>query len=203
MALAGKTKQDVLHEFRQAEILDAAKKIFANKGFTDASMEEIAAQAGIAKGTLYLYFSSKRDVYIAAFQKGLAELRERTQAEIAGQGTVRDKLRTFVQSRLRFVEESRDFCRIYHSEFGNVTHPGAPNHEMREHYEQQLALLEELLRAGVSSGEIREIPVAAAATAIYEMTRGWMLHRILGGTAGEPVSDGEILLDILWKGIGR
>ena len=189
-------------EFRQTEILDAAREVFGEKGFTDASMDEIAARAGLAKGTLYLYFPSKRDVYIAAFQRGLEELRKQTQTEIAAQGTVHDKIRAFIDTRLRFVEESRDFCRIYHSEFANVTHPGSLTDDLRRHYEQQVELLKDLLRSGVASGEIRDVPVDAAATAIYEMTKGWMLQRMLTESPDSLTKDREVLVDILWRGIG-
>jgi AcrR family transcriptional regulator len=71
------TKQEVVSEFRCNEILDAARKIFAKKGFADATMDEIAATCGLAKGTLYLYFKSKRDVYLRTLQHGAIELLDR------------------------------------------------------------------------------------------------------------------------------
>jgi AcrR family transcriptional regulator len=72
-----RTKQEVVTEFRCAEILEAARKVFAKKGFVDATMDDIAAATGLAKGTLYLYFKSKRDVYMKTLQEGLTELLDR------------------------------------------------------------------------------------------------------------------------------
>ena len=71
MALTGKTKHDVVSEFRCGEILAAARKVFAVRGFNEATVDEIAAAAGIAKGTVYLYFSSKKDIYLAALKQGI------------------------------------------------------------------------------------------------------------------------------------
>ena len=55
-----KTKQQVVMEFRRQEILDAARTVFARKGFADGIVDDIAAEAGVAKGTIYLYFPSKK-----------------------------------------------------------------------------------------------------------------------------------------------
>ncbi|HVB38785.1 MAG TPA: helix-turn-helix domain-containing protein, partial [Vicinamibacterales bacterium] len=65
MPLEGRTKQDVLSEFRCAEILTAARGVFARKGYQAATMDDIAGAAGVGKGTLYLYYRSKRDIYLA------------------------------------------------------------------------------------------------------------------------------------------
>ncbi len=66
-----RTKQDVVTEFRCSEILEAARKTFAVQGFAATTMDAIAEQAHIAKGTLYLYFPSKRDIYMAALRQGI------------------------------------------------------------------------------------------------------------------------------------
>ena len=92
MALAGKSKQDIVAEFRCAEILAAARKIFATKGFRDATVDDIAAEAGIAKGTVYLYYPSKKEMYLAALKQGLAELQQRTGAAMQAASGAQAKL---------------------------------------------------------------------------------------------------------------
>ena len=64
-----RTKKDVVTEFRRAGILGAAYRVFADRGFEQATMAEIAGAAGVAKGTLYLYYPSKQDIYEAAMRK--------------------------------------------------------------------------------------------------------------------------------------
>src|SRR5580692_9877823 len=120
-----KTKQEVVSEFRCNEILDAARKVFAKKGFADATMDEIAAACGLAKGTLYIYFKSKRDVYLRTLQHGATELLERVTANMLGVTGVRAKLRANIATRLEHAEDNRDFIKIYLTEFVNVTHPAA------------------------------------------------------------------------------
>src|SRR5580692_13152917 len=124
-ATTRRTKQYIVSEFRCTEILDAARKIFAKKGFADATMDEIAATCGLAKGTLYLYFKSKQDVYLRTLQHGTAELLERVTANMSGVTGVRAKLRANIATRLEHAEANRDFIKIYLTEFVNVTHPAA------------------------------------------------------------------------------
>src|SRR6476620_12063950 len=57
---------------RAALILDAAQEVLTERGYNDASMDEIATRAGIAKGTLYLHFASKEDLLVALFQQQIS-----------------------------------------------------------------------------------------------------------------------------------
>ena len=92
MQVLKKTKQEVVAEFRSAEILDAARRVFARKGFAGASVDEIAEAAGLAKGTIYIYFHSKRELYLAALHQGIAGLMEETRRNVEAARTtaVRD-----------------------------------------------------------------------------------------------------------------
>ncbi len=68
MPVLGKTRREVLTEFRLAELLAAACKVFSERGFHDATMEEIAQIAGVAKGTIYLHYPSKQAAYWVAMK---------------------------------------------------------------------------------------------------------------------------------------
>src|SRR5271170_3252718 len=108
MAVTGKTKHDVVSEFRCAEILSAARKVIATRGFNESTVDEIAAAAGIAKGTVYLYFSSKREIYLAALKQGLMELMERTKSTMGAASGIEAKLQAFVSTRLEYADANRD-----------------------------------------------------------------------------------------------
>jgi len=65
---AGRTKEEVLKDFRTGEIVQAARRVIAELGFVDASMERIAHEAGVAKGTIYLYFRNKEELLAQALE---------------------------------------------------------------------------------------------------------------------------------------
>ena len=74
MTTTVRTKKDVVTEFRTTGILEAARKVFAKKGFSNATVDDIASAAGVAKGTIYLYYESKRDIYFAALKFGIEQM---------------------------------------------------------------------------------------------------------------------------------
>jgi AcrR family transcriptional regulator len=197
MALAGKSKQDIVSEFRCAEILAAARKIFATKGFRDATVDDIAAEAGIAKGTVYLYYPSKKEMYLAALKQGLEELRQRTGAAMQAAIGAREKLRAFVRTRMEYAEANRDFYRIYHSEFGNLTNDS----EFQQLYLQQAKTLEAVLHAAAKKGEIRRIRADFSAFLIYDMVKSVMIQRLLGRSTARLDDDIESVTELIWKGI--
>jgi AcrR family transcriptional regulator len=201
MALAGKSKQDVVSEFRCAEILAAARKVFATRGFSDATVDEVASAAGIAKGTVYLYYPSKRDIYLAALKHGLLELQDRTHATILAAAGIRAKLRAFVRTRIEYAEANRDFIKIYHSEFGNLATANVSDSEFQQLYLQQARMLEGVLQEAVQNGEIRQIRTDFTAYIIYDMVKGVMIQRLLGWSGGAMEEDIELLNDLVWKGI--
>jgi AcrR family transcriptional regulator len=198
-----KTKRNVVSEFRSAEILESARRVFAKKGFAGATMDEIAAAAGLAKGTLYLYFESKRDVYLKTLRHGSAELWEQAKAKMQAAEGVRAKIRALIGARARYGEEHRDFYRVYLTQFGNVTPPAALNKELRELHLKQTRALEQALRDGVERGEIQPLDVEAAAFTIQDMARGLSTRRLLGWSSKGVDEDVEFLCDLIWTGIGR
>jgi AcrR family transcriptional regulator len=70
-------------EHRRNEIVDAAEKVFFSKGMPNATMEEVADQAELSKGTIYIYFKNKEDLYLAIILRGLAILEEKFQEAVA------------------------------------------------------------------------------------------------------------------------
>ena len=197
-----RTKHDVVTEFRCSEILDAARKTFAVQGFAATTMDAIAEQAHIAKGTLYLYFPSKRDIYVAALRQGIRSLNEDTIRKVAAETGVLAKLRTFVATRVEYFELNRDFFLIYHSEIGNLLpHPGKQGGEISELYLQQAQMLEGILPAAANAGEIRDLRPDATAFAVCDMTRGVIVQRMLGWSKAELQEDIRHLIEVIWRGI--
>ncbi|HXU45483.1 MAG TPA: TetR/AcrR family transcriptional regulator, partial [Thermoanaerobaculia bacterium] len=200
--LQRRTKRDVLTEFRHAEILAAARSVFAEKGFAGASVDEIAQAAGVAKGTIYLYYPSKREIYFAALREGLTALAVETKAQVEGAKTLEDKIRAYVEIKLRYFDRHRDFFKIYFAELGNVV----TQHETRDAcfeqlYLDQVTLLENAVRQGCRRGEACGLPARAVAFAIANLTRGAVTQRLVGWTRGSIEQEVKLLVDLAWKGI--
>ncbi len=202
MPFCGKTRKEVIKEFRTAELMEAARSVFAKKGFHAATVEEIAAAAGVAKGTVYLYYKSKQEVYWGALEHGITELHNEIQTRLAAEETPEDKVRAFIAIKIRYFETNRDFFRIYFSELGSgFSHPAQMPPRFEDMYLEQARLLEAALRQGIEGGAIREIRTDTAAVSISDLIRGIIVQRLLGWSKKDVDSDANFVFDLVWRGI--
>lgn len=196
------TKQAIVTEFRINEILEAARALFARKGYNATTMEEVAEEAGLAKGTLYLYFSSKQEIYLKALHVAADALIERGLRAMAQQQGFRKKLRTYIDSRLQYAEEQRDFCKIYCQELAGQMHPVAAVKEIRELESRASRALMGVLKEALRRKEIRSVKVEETAALIVDMIRGLILRRLFAGSRKSIEEDGDFLCEMILRGIG-
>jgi|KBSSwiStaDraftv2_1062776.scaffolds.fasta_scaffold02991_9 TetR/AcrR family fatty acid metabolism transcriptional regulator len=203
MPVLGRTKKDVLSEFRKSELLIAARAVFGKKGFHDASIEEIAEMAEVAKGTVYLYYKSKKDLYLEALRFGIGSLVKELKARADTPGSCLDVLRVLTHTKIVFFEENRDFFRIYYSELGKLPAHPAGISLVRDLYAEQAQVFERVLREGMKRREVRNLDIEKTAYAIADLTRGIATQRLLGMSKTRLEDDVEFILNVIWKGIAR
>jgi AcrR family transcriptional regulator len=190
----------VLADFRRRTILDAARAVFARHGYATTTMDLIAVEADVAKGTLYLYYPSKAAIYTAAVVSGLEELTRETVRASSVREPLRAVLRAFFETRRTFFEKHLDFFRIYSRESGNLGQAAA---EIRREFVRlqnaQVTALRKAIAAAVRRGEIRRVNTRAAALAAFDLSNGVVVRR-LHGTRSDA-RDLDATLDLLWKGL--
>jgi AcrR family transcriptional regulator len=169
-------------EARPAEIVSAALTLFADRGFGATKLEDVAKAASIAKGTVYLYFPTKEDLFRAVVRQELLPNIERIEmAAAAHTGSSGDLVR-LLASRFTEVMESDlgGIPKLVVSEAGNF--PEIAQFYADEVVTRGLRLFDSVLRRGVERGEFR--PVDAA-------------HVV-------PIFIGPVLLMLLWRhSVGR
>jgi TetR/AcrR family transcriptional regulator len=101
-------------EHRKEEIVDAAEKLFFEKGLQAATVDEIAEAAELSKGTIYLYYKSKEDLYLAVVMRGLGILYDMFKAKIQGDSDVVKQLMGLQETFLEFFEKHRRYFRMMH-----------------------------------------------------------------------------------------
>jgi TetR/AcrR family fatty acid metabolism transcriptional regulator len=97
---------------KRGRILEAAVKVFAERGFFNATVAEIARAAGVADGTIYLYFKSKDDLLLRLFEEKVTELHDSAQAALAEEQGAPARLRRFIQLHLALVEKNPDLAAV-------------------------------------------------------------------------------------------
>jgi AcrR family transcriptional regulator len=195
------TDQSVTERKRDA-ILDAARAVFSRQGYASAAMDDVAAEAGIAKGTLYLYFRSKEDLYVASLVRDMREFSTKTFEQMDHVPTFRAKLETMLHARLEYMRAHEDFLRIYMAEYGGMFVKKHLNQELCRLYRGNLLRLSEVIQKAIDAGEIRPVPAAALAGAISDISRGLLERRLLEWKEFQVRDEVEFAVDLLWQGIG-
>lgn len=149
---------------RAPEILEAALGCFAEKGFAGTRMDDIAARAGITKGTIYLYFESKEAVFKALARQSIGErLAFVTEQIKSGDRPAAEQLRFVVSMMGQFASTSDRVVlpRVLLAEAGNF--PELAEFWRREIIDRGLGLFEAIIARGVERGEFRKVEPGHAA----------------------------------------
>jgi AcrR family transcriptional regulator len=185
-------------------ILAAACRAFARFGFKKASVEDIAREAGVAKGTVYLYYPSKQAIYDALFHEGMVELEARVQERLASARGLKDAIAVFVDVKVRYFQEFPDYYRIYVAEVGRQLSDHAPKkNPCKSAIDSQGRMLQKRFEQAVSAGEIRPIDPAAASMAVFDITRGLVGRRLLTGETSDAAADIAFIIDLIWTGLAK
>lgn len=195
--------QEQLIQARQAQILEAALTVFAEKGFHKATIRDIARQAGIADGTVYIYFENKTALLMAILHRvNESEERELDMAQLAD-SDIETFLLDYLRKRLSVLtDDGMDVLRVLLPEM-------LTNLELREKYMEEVimptfALTEPYFRLMMEQGKMRPIENLSLHLRIQaSMVLGLLLLRLLGDKTLESDWDKlpEHLLDFMLHGI--
>jgi AcrR family transcriptional regulator len=196
------SKEDVLTAYRRAALLQAAVRVFGASGFEGATMDRIAREADVAKGTVYLYYPSKQSIYDAALSAGFAELDERTRRPAETAPTLRDAISGFIAARAGYFFEHPDFFRIYVAAIATqITSEKPHDSACGAMVEQQTRRLEQAVSRAIARREIRRVDPTAAALAIFDLTRGLVARRMMTQANADVTEDALFLADLIWRGL--
>jgi len=195
-----RTKEDVVEEFRKQSICDAAMRVVSRKGIRNVTVQDIADEAGVAKGTVYIYFTSREQVLTTAMDGATEKLLEKLAVACRSCRTFRDVLEQRVRTQLQHFEENRDFFRMYLA----MSEP-LGERRLRKHttYTTYLRQLEAVLRTAIERGEIRDGPVDRLAVTISSVVRDIVLHRISEREPPPLEDDVAFAVDFIVRGIGE
>jgi TetR/AcrR family transcriptional regulator, fatty acid metabolism regulator protein len=184
------------------QILDAAVRVFARTGFYNSRVSDIAREAGIASGTIYLYFKTKDDILVTLFRERMAGFVDGARKAIADEPDAVAKLRRLVRLHFETLEAHPDLAEVVQVELrqGQKFFRGASAHEVSAYFDLIAAVLQE----GVAAGVFRpDLPVKVATKMLFgamdQVTTSWVL-----GKRGYALADSaEPVANIFLKGVSR
>ncbi|MFO7653746.1 MAG: TetR/AcrR family transcriptional regulator [Candidatus Krumholzibacteriia bacterium] len=165
---------------KRERILDAAVAEIARRGYYQTTVSMIARRAGVADGTIYLYFASKDDLLLSLFDRAVRRFIDEGRAQLPGEADAESKLRRIVELHLGLVGEDRDLAIITQVELRHSVH--FMGQLSRQQVREYLGILAEVVVQGQTEGRFRaELDPLFAAKAIFgvldEMATDWVLSR--------------------------
>ena len=166
---------------KYVRILEAAVRVFAREGFHNAKVEDVAREAGVAHGTVYIYFGSKSDLLVSVFRENLTNLIEYVSSEIQRERNSEDKFRRMISLQIELIEANPELAELMLVEFPQTGKflDSEVTHELAAYMDMIADILEE----GVAEALFdKSMDTRIAATFIFAGIQGiatrWILEEM-------------------------
>lgn len=180
---------------KHEKIIQSSIKVFARNGFFNSRIAEIAKEANVADGTIYLYFNNKYDILVTIFEEEIGKIIAKVKQELALLDSPEEKLERFAALHLSLAEDNRDLAEIIQVELRQSSK------FMKEYRNKKFAeyvnIISQIVRQGQSTGAFRTdvmpgIFKRAFFGALDEMSRFWVLSsrkKYSVSTAAKQISE--------------
>jgi len=196
--------KDVIRDFRRDQIMDTARRLFGERGTTEVSMDEIAAEAGVARSTVYVYFANRDDLLRACVQSMYDRMTDTIAVVVADDASPAERLRGLILGLLERIDESPAFFRLA---MATQATPGegsaAVGGALMMIGLDMIRVLEELVVAGIAAGDFRvDLHLERAVVLV-----GQQIYGALSVRAGEPdpvsaAQAADEICDFVRRGLG-
>lgn len=167
-------------QLRQERVLEVAQVLFAEKGYHNTTMDEIAARSGIGKGTLYRTFPAKEELFLSTLDRAMERLERAILEEVEEEPTVLGKLRRAARLYFRFFEQEGELFKILVSNVPTLQEKF--NKRVQEKYSFYVDQIASMLREGMDKGEIRRLGRPESITvALIGACNSMIYHWLLSG----------------------
>jgi len=185
------------------EILSAAEKVFAAKGFFPTTMSDIARRAEFGTGTLYKYFKSKEELYFTLIDEKAEEINRLVKTELSQRSSAVERIQEVLRLQFEFIERNRDFFRIYISERSRFEWTikddlGKGLHEKMVSY---IDILSEVIKQGIKKGEFRSMDPRDLAHAFVGVVNSFVFEWLISREPYPLVSKLDTVLEIFLSGV--
>ncbi len=183
-------------------ILEAAITVFATQGYYKTTVAQIAREAGVADGTIYLYFKNKEDLLLQIFSFRATEIFDQFYDAVAHCDHSEEKLRTLIRAQLQAFQENKELAVVFHAESRQVRKCAALTEQVNQISKQYRDLIGEIVETGQEEGCMRKdlylgLVKRFILGAVEEVINTW----VLAGGRYDLASMADPLVDLCMHGI--
>lgn len=196
-----KIVDEQMREATRLRIIRQAASEFARLGFDQANINTIAELAGIGKGTIYLYFENKRELFLAMLRSIAQSHMASIRSALAVDGTLQQRLERLFRAFVRLAQEESDSFNVYMSALYGVNR--AFKDEATKFLRDYLAVLTLMLEESQARGEISCDNIEATALMVLSLSESYVLSaRVLGQSEQEITRQASSVAQFILRGIG-
>lgn len=177
MGIAERKEREKLQ--RREDIIDAAEKVFFSRGFETATMDEVAVEAELSKGTLYLYFKSREDLQFAVFMRGMEHLLKMMRDHLGDGDNGYRRLLGLADAFVRFSRDYRNYFNLLmHYESSRMGMLKINEEQLQVYLKEQspLALVGEQVALGIMDGSLRDdLPAEVFSATLWSQMLGVLI----------------------------
>jgi TetR/AcrR family fatty acid metabolism transcriptional regulator len=183
------------------KILEAAVKVFADRGFFQSTVSQIAKEAGVADGTIYLYFKNKDDILVQFYEYKTSQVFEQFRQAVEQSMNAEQKLRSLVRTHLEEFQKDINMAIVYQAE--THQHQRLAQDVIKQIFKMYREIITEVLELGQQEGHFRRnlyigLVMRLITGAVDEVINSW----IHSGGSYDLVSMADPLVDLFIHGIG-
>jgi AcrR family transcriptional regulator len=190
---------EALWASRQEEILTQAARLFAKHGYSGTDTQLLAETIGVGKGTVYRYFPSKRELFLAAADRVMRMMRERVDSSVADIADPVEQITTGVRVFLTFFAEHPEFVELLiqeRAQFKDRTQPTFAEHRA-VNVQRWRALYQRL----IAEGRVRDMPIDRITDCIGNLLYGTIFTNYFSGQTKSVEVQAQDIIDVAFNGI--
>jgi len=194
-------RKKALDAFTRQSILDAAVDLLTRDGIQGLTMDRVATEAGVAKGTLYVYFKNKEEILDAALDASFYPLVTESFALLESDLAPDKKLAEYSLCYVKFFDEHRDLIRVIF--FDRERSNSGKSHFTDSRYRTFVERVADVLDEGVRQGLFVPSDSMKIAAMFIEAHTGMVMQRIHEGISGDVEKDARQITDIFMEGLRK
>lgn len=195
----GRPPDAALRARRRTDILAAAARVFAARGYADTDLQVVAEALGVGKGTLYRYFPSKERLFLAVVDRGVERLGERVEAAAAAAGDPLDKIARAIRAYLAWFDRHPELVELLIQERAQFKDRKKPTYF--EHQEAHLGPWRALFRGLIAAGRVRAVPLSRLIDVLSDLLYGTIFTNLFAGRRKSFEVQADDIIDIAFTGL--
>lgn len=196
----GRPKDEALLERRRVEILDAAAALFAREGYRNTDLQQVANALKLAKGTLYRYFKTKEDLFLATVDRCVEQMHDYLQSSIRHIEDPIERIAGAIRAALAYHESHPGLVELMIQERAEYRDRTKPDYFVVRR-EARKAPWEQLIRDLVAAGRLRDVPPRRVTEMMGALVHGTVLTNHLYARRKSHEEQATDVLDVLFNGI--